>query len=126
MVTFSKKMQLGGYYCREELAPIEPLRVFSTWLGDPLRGAQLEVILEVIERDRLLESTRARPAARWSPASRTSAGATRVLSGARGIGTFAAVDFPDAARRDAALTALRSRGLEVAARATARSASGRR
>ncbi|WP_437622631.1 aminotransferase class III-fold pyridoxal phosphate-dependent enzyme [Sorangium sp. So ce1151] len=113
MVTFSKKMQLGGFYCREELAPVEPLRVFNTWLGDPLRGAQLEVILEVIERDRLLENTRAtgeRLVAGLEDLCRRYPG---VLSGARGTGTFAAVDFPHAARRDAALTALRNRGLEV-------------
>lgn len=113
MVTFSKKMQLGGFYCREEFAPAEPLRIFNTWLGDPLRGAQLEVILEVIERDRLLENTRAtgeRLLAGLEDLCRRYPG---VLSGARGVGTFAAVDFPDAARRDAALVTLRNRGLEV-------------
>jgi 4-aminobutyrate aminotransferase/(S)-3-amino-2-methylpropionate transaminase len=113
MVTFSKKMQLGGFYCREELAPAEPLRIFNTWLGDPLRGAQLEVILEVVERDRLLENTRAtgeRLLAGLEDLCRRYPG---VLSGARGLGTFAAVDFPDGARRDAALAALRNRGLEV-------------
>src|SRR5262249_43228554 len=43
IVTFSKKMQIGGYYCREDFFPAEPLRIFNTFLGDPLRLAQLEV-----------------------------------------------------------------------------------
>lgn len=113
MVTFSKKLQIGGYFCREELQPLEPLRIFNTFLGDPLRLAQLEVILEVIERDRLIEATRAM-------GERLRAGLTELaarypdrLSGVRAAGTFAAIDLPDGARRDEAIRALRQRGLEV-------------
>lgn len=113
MVTFSKKMQLGGFFCREELAPLEPLRVFNTWLGDPLRGAQLEVILEVIERDRLLENTRVTGERLLAGLEELCRRYPGVVSGARARGTFAAVDFPDGARRDAALVELRNRGLEV-------------
>src|SRR5581483_2315442 len=58
LVTFSKKLQLGGYYMREDFFPAEPYRIFNTFLGDPLRAAQLGVIIEVAERDKLLESTR--------------------------------------------------------------------
>jgi 4-aminobutyrate aminotransferase/(S)-3-amino-2-methylpropionate transaminase len=113
IVTFSKKMQLGGYYCREELAPVEPLRIFNTFLGDPLRAAQLEVILEVIDRDRLLESTRATGERLLAGLTELSERYPGVLSGARASGTFAAIDLPDTAQRDKALHALRQRGLEV-------------
>src|SRR4051794_18291990 len=58
IVTFSKKMQLGGYYSTEEYAAREPYRIFNTFLGDPFRGAQLEVILEIIEKNALLEQVR--------------------------------------------------------------------
>jgi 4-aminobutyrate aminotransferase/(S)-3-amino-2-methylpropionate transaminase len=113
IVTFSKKMQIGGFYCREELAPAEQLRIFNTFLGDPLRAAQLEVILEVIERDRLLENTRTTGERLLAGLSELCSRYPGVLSGARARGTFAAVDFPNATRRDAALRDLRQRGLEV-------------
>lgn len=113
IVTFSKKMQIGGYYCREELAPEEPLRIFNTFLGDPLRAAQLEVILEVIERDGLLAATRAAGEALLAGLTELSSRYPGVLSGARASGTFAAIDLSDTAQRDRALHALRQRGLEV-------------
>jgi 4-aminobutyrate aminotransferase/(S)-3-amino-2-methylpropionate transaminase len=113
IVTFSKKMQIGGYYCREELAPAEPLRIFNTFLGDPLRAAQLQVILEVIERDRLLESTTATGARLLAGLEELVGWFPSLLSEARARGTFAAIDLPDTARRDKALRDLRQRGLEV-------------
>ena len=51
LMSFSKKMQIGGYYCREAFHPADAYRIFNTFLGDPLRTAQLGVIVEVIERD---------------------------------------------------------------------------
>ncbi|MCC6557353.1 MAG: aminotransferase class III-fold pyridoxal phosphate-dependent enzyme [Polyangiaceae bacterium] len=113
IVTFSKKMLIGGFYCREELAPVEALRIFNTWLGDPLRGAQLAVVVEVIERDRLLEATRTAGAALLAGLEALAARYPGALSGARGRGTFAAIDLADGAARDRALRELRQRGLEV-------------
>lgn len=113
MVTFSKKLQIGGYFSREELQPLEPLRIFNTFLGDPLRLAQLEVILEVIERDRLIEATRATGERLRAGLAELAARYPDRLSGVRAAGTFAAVDLPDGARRDEVIGALRQRGLEV-------------
>jgi 4-aminobutyrate aminotransferase/(S)-3-amino-2-methylpropionate transaminase len=113
LVTFSKKMQIGGYYSREAYFPAEPYRIFNTWLGDPLRAAQLEVIVEVIERDGLLDLVQAtgehlreglRGLAERHPGR---------LSGVRGLGTFCAFDCADAASRDRLLHAVRQRGLEM-------------
>ena len=42
-VTFSKKMQVAGFYCRRDVLPREAYRVFNTWMGDPVRVLQLEV-----------------------------------------------------------------------------------
>lgn len=113
LVTFSKKLQLGGFYAREGILPGEAWRVFNTFLGDPLRGAQLEVIVETVERDRLLECTRI-----------TGEHLVRELEGlcerfpglysqARGVGTWAAVDLPDGATRDRVVDALRQVGVEA-------------
>src|SRR5262249_42801020 len=113
LVTFSKKMQLGGYFCREEFAPPEPYRIFNTFLGDPLRAAQLEVILEVIERDGLLGNVRV--TGEWLERALVELQGRfpALLSGARARGTFAAIDAPDAAAQARLLDVLRQRGLEV-------------
>jgi 4-aminobutyrate aminotransferase / (S)-3-amino-2-methylpropionate transaminase len=58
IVTFSKKMQIGGFFLREEFLPAESYRIFNTFLGDPLRAAQLEVVLEVVARDHLLANVK--------------------------------------------------------------------
>ena len=42
-VTFSKKMQVAGFYCKRDVLPSEAYRVFNTWMGDPVRVLQLEV-----------------------------------------------------------------------------------
>jgi 4-aminobutyrate aminotransferase/(S)-3-amino-2-methylpropionate transaminase len=113
LVTFSKKLQLGGCYCRDELMPEEPLRIFNTFLGDPIRLAQLEVIVEVAERDRLLET--ARVTGEWLVAQLTALAARSggALAQARGNGTFAAVDARDAATQQRILAGLRQRGVEA-------------
>ena len=113
LVTFSKKLQLGGYFCREEFVPAEPLRIFNTFLGDPLRAAQLGVIAEVIERDRLLENVVVTGAYLVRGLGELAARHAGILSEARGQGTFAAIDVRDGAMRDRLLGLLRQRGLEV-------------
>lgn len=113
IMTFSKKMQLGGFYCRPEFMPDEPLRIFNTWLGDPLRGAQAEVILEVIERDRLLEYTAATGARLTAGLEALAAELPDLLSNARAGGTFAAIDVVDSDRCGRVVQAALSRGMEI-------------
>ena len=58
IVTFSKKLQLGGYYCREEFAPPEPFRHLQ---HVPRRSASRRAARgdpRVIEKDRLLENVK--------------------------------------------------------------------
>ena len=113
IVTFSKKMQLGGYYCTDAYAADEPYRIFNTFLGDPLRGAQLEVIVEIIERDALIAGARTTGALLVRGLEAICERHPGLVSGARGAGTFAAIDARDPATRDRLLDALRQRGLEV-------------
>jgi 4-aminobutyrate aminotransferase/(S)-3-amino-2-methylpropionate transaminase len=54
LMTFSKKMQIGGYFYKEALH-LQPYRVFNTWLGDPIRVLYLEAILKAVKRDNLVE-----------------------------------------------------------------------
>jgi 4-aminobutyrate aminotransferase / (S)-3-amino-2-methylpropionate transaminase len=113
IVTFSKKMQLGGYYCKEEFYPAEPLRIFNTFLGDPLRLAQLEVIVEVTERDHLLENARITGDFLVKNLEGLAERYPALLSNARGKGTFAAIDAKDTATQGKLLAALRDAGVEA-------------
>ncbi len=113
LVTFSKKMQLGGFYCRPEFLPDEPLRIFNTWLGDPLRGAQAEVILEVIERDRLLEYTAATGELLRGGLEGLAADFPDLFSQARANGTFAAIDGASGEVCAGLVQAALVRGLEI-------------
>ena len=113
IVTFSKKMQLGGFYCRASLMPAEPLRIFNTWLGDPLRGAQASVILDVMERDRLIELAALSGQKLVGALGELQARHPAWLAQARGAGTFAAVDLPDGPSRDRLVRAMLARGVEV-------------
>ncbi len=113
IVTFSKKMQLGGFYCTEEMLPKETYRIFNTYLGDPLRAAQLEVILEIIHRDQLIAGVRHVGGELAAGLESLAARHADLLSGARAKGTFAAVDVRDAATQARLLDAAKQRGLEV-------------
>ncbi|MFZ5475918.1 MAG: aminotransferase class III-fold pyridoxal phosphate-dependent enzyme [Myxococcota bacterium] len=112
IVTFSKKMQIGGFFLRDELFPAEPYRIFNTFLGDPLRAAQLAVVIEVVARDRLLENTRITGEYLVRGLADLAAARPDLLSGARGAGTYAAIDVRDAVARDKVIEAARRRGLE--------------
>jgi 4-aminobutyrate aminotransferase/(S)-3-amino-2-methylpropionate transaminase len=111
-VTFSKKMQLGGCYFRDELMPAEPYRIFNTFLGDPIRLAQLDVILAIVARDRLISHTAQVGERLVAGLSELCSRHPAVYSQARGAGTYAAIDAPDAATRDALIFHLRQGGVE--------------
>jgi 4-aminobutyrate aminotransferase/(S)-3-amino-2-methylpropionate transaminase len=113
IVTWSKKFQLGGLFLREEFLPAEPYRIFNTFLGDPLRAAQANVILDVVERDRLVAHTVRSGARLVSGLVELGTRHPGLLSEGRGAGTFAAIDVRDPATRDQMLDRLRQRGVEA-------------
>ena len=106
-------MQLGGYYSREEYFPAEALRIFNTFLGDPFRLAQLEVIVETIERDHLLEHTKITGDMLVRELAGLAERHPALLSNARGVGTYAAVDTKDPQTLARFLAGLRKRGVEA-------------
>ncbi len=110
LVTWSKKFQFGGVHCKPEVMPAEPYRIFQTFLGDPFRLANWDVMLEVIRRDHLVEHTASVGAALV----RGLTGLTHAgfYSNARGLGTFAAIDVPTPADLARVLGALRVQGVE--------------
>jgi 4-aminobutyrate aminotransferase/(S)-3-amino-2-methylpropionate transaminase len=113
IVTFSKKMQVGGLFVQGHLMPPEPWRIFNTFLGDPLRAAQLGVILEVIGRDDLLSVVRQSGSLLTNGLNLLAELHPGLLSQPRGQGTYAAFDLPDSPTRERLVQALRDRGLEA-------------
>lgn len=113
IVTFSKKMQVGGLFVQGHLMPPEPWRIFNTFLGDPLRAAQLGVILEVIARDDLLSVVRQSGSLLTNGLNLLAELHPGLLSQPRGQGTYAAFDLPDSPTRERLVQALRDRGLEA-------------
>ena len=111
IVTWSKKFQLGGLHYRADLLPPEPWRIFNTFLGDPIRLAQLEVILEVIERERLLERVEVTGELLQAGLRELQGRHPDLLDQARGAGTYAAIDAVDGPTRDRLIGALRANGL---------------
>ena len=56
IVTFSKKMQIAGYFCKPEFRPDNPYQNFNTWLGDPFRIIITNKISEIIKEEKLIEN----------------------------------------------------------------------
>lgn len=56
IVTFSKKMQVAGYFCKPEYRPDNPYQNFNTWLGDPIRIIIANTIYKIVEEDNLIEN----------------------------------------------------------------------
>lgn len=58
IVTFAKKMQISGYFCKKEYQPDNVFHIFNTWLGDPLRIYFTNKISEIIEKDNLMNNVK--------------------------------------------------------------------
>ncbi|KDO23403.1 4-aminobutyrate aminotransferase [Saprolegnia parasitica CBS 223.65] len=112
VVTFSKKLQTGGYYAKPEFRPQETYRIFNTWMGDPAKMLQLQAFVDAVEHDHLLENTRIAGEYLQQGLHQLAALYPSVLSNVRGVGTYVAVDFASPAQRDLAVTRLRGVGLQ--------------
>ncbi|EGC36694.1 4-aminobutyrate transaminase [Dictyostelium purpureum] len=113
IVTFSKKMQAAGFYHNIEFRPSESYRNFNTWMGDPLRALELEVVIEQIKKNHLLDNVTITGDYLKNGLFDISNKYPGVLSKIRGDGTFLAIDLPTAAERDAIIAAIRLKGVEM-------------
>lgn len=112
IVTFSKKMQLGGYFHSMEFRPQQEYRVFNTWCGDPGKVLMLESILNVIKRDKLLDNVNKAGCALKTGLFEAEKEFPNILSATRGRGTFLAIDCKDAKTRDAIVCRLKQAGVQ--------------
>lgn len=112
IVTFSKKMQLGGYFHSLDFRPQQEYRVFNTWCGDPGKLVMLEAILNVIKRDNLLDNVRKTGAVLKAGLLEAQKEFPTILHSARGRGTFLAISAKDANTRDTIIGNLKQAGIQ--------------
>ncbi|KAF0683974.1 Aste57867_24055 [Aphanomyces stellatus] len=112
LVTFSKKLQTGGYFAKPAFRPAEGYRIFNTWMGDPVKMLQLDAFLTTMREDNLLENTEITGDYLRAGLMELAARFPGVLGNVRGVGTYIAVDFATPASRDAMIVRLRQLGLQ--------------
>ncbi|XP_058463797.1 4-aminobutyrate aminotransferase, mitochondrial [Malaya genurostris] len=111
VVTFSKKMQLGGYYYGGHMKPDKPYRVFNTWMGDPGKLILLESVLKVIKQDSLLKNVEKAGAKLKKGLIQAQNDYPQLLNSTRGRGTFLAITCASSKLRDDIVGALKQKGI---------------
>ncbi|XP_039292779.1 4-aminobutyrate aminotransferase, mitochondrial [Nilaparvata lugens] len=113
VVTFSKKMQLGGYYLKPEFVANLPYRVFNTWMGDPGKILILEAIVNVIEKENLLKNVEATGKVLYDGILQLEKEFPEVINSTRGRGTFLAFDAASTKAQGQILTGLKNKGVQA-------------
>ncbi|KAJ9596444.1 hypothetical protein L9F63_012528, partial [Diploptera punctata] len=113
VVTFSKKLQLGGYYHKSDFKPLQPYRVFNTWMGDPSKLLLLQGILNVIQRDSLLNLVQKSGEKLMNGLKEFQKEFPHLLYAARGRGTFLAVSCPSTKIRDDLVARMKKKGVQM-------------
>ncbi|CAD1481044.1 unnamed protein product [Heterotrigona itama] len=119
LVTFSKKMQLGGYYHVESLRPKQSYRVFNTWMGDPGKVILLEAVLETIRKENLLHRVTTVGDYTLKQLTSLQDEFSTIMNSTRGRGTFIAFNCVSSELRDAVIKKLLSKGIQVGGCGTA-------
>ncbi|XP_014211776.1 4-aminobutyrate aminotransferase, mitochondrial-like [Copidosoma floridanum] len=113
IVTFSKKMQLGGYYHLEEMKPKQAYRVFNTWMGDPSKLLLLEAVVDVIFKDNLLDLVTRVGDYTLAELRKMENEFSGTMNSSRGKGTFIAFNCATSELRDATIKKLLKRGIQA-------------
>jgi 4-aminobutyrate aminotransferase/(S)-3-amino-2-methylpropionate transaminase len=100
LVTFGKKMQLGGFFASPEYAISQFGRMYQTRNGDRARGLLALAIFEAIEAEDLLRNVRETGAYFLSRLQELSEAHPALITDARGKGFLLAFDLPTPALRD--------------------------
>lgn len=119
LVTFSKKMQLGGYYHVESLRPKQSYRVFNTWMGDPSKIILLEAVLETIRKENLLHRVTTVGDYMLKQLTSLQNEFSTIINSIRGRGTFIAFNCVSPELRDAIVKKLLSKGIQAGGCGTA-------
>ncbi|KAK7791902.1 hypothetical protein R5R35_005425 [Gryllus longicercus] len=112
VVTFSKKMQLGGFYTRDELKPQQAYRVFNTWMGDPGKVILLQGVLDVIKKENLLSVVQTSGDKLLKGLKEFQQEFPSLVNSARGRGTFLAINCASSQLRDEIVGKLKKKGIQ--------------
>lgn len=92
IVTFSKKLQVAGYFCKKEYRSDSPYQLFNTWMGDPFKIILSNKIYEIIEEENLLKKS-LDVGSYMIDNLKCVQNKTNKISNVRGRGTFIAFDY---------------------------------
>ncbi|XP_014245494.1 4-aminobutyrate aminotransferase, mitochondrial [Cimex lectularius] len=112
IVTFSKKMQLGGFYHTNEMMVDKPYRIFNTWMGDPGKLVILEGVLNVIKKHKLLDNVQETGDVLKSGLHNLEKKYPDLINSVRGRGTFLAFNAKNTNLRDSIVTNLKMQGVQ--------------
>jgi L-lysine 6-transaminase len=113
IVAFSKKVQLGGIMAGGRVDEVADNvfavsgRINSTWGGGLTDMVRSRRILEIVEREGLIEAAGPKGEALLAALGKVEAAHPALLSNVRGRGLLVAVDVPDGETRDVVLRRLR-------------------
>ncbi|KAH8397172.1 hypothetical protein KR215_010248 [Drosophila sulfurigaster] len=113
VVTFSKKLQLGGYFQNDDFVPKEPYRIFNTWMGDPGKVIILEEILKVIKEEKLMGNVASAGKVLKDGLLSLEKEFPNLLNSTRGRGTYLAVNSVNGKVRDSIVANLKLNGIQT-------------
>lgn len=113
IVTFAKKMLIGGLYHKPEIRVQQPFRIFNTWMGDQSKLLLLKEVIKVIQEEGLLQRVQEAGQVLLSGLENVQDKYPGLFSRARGEGTFCAIDCYDSDVRAEFLTRMRAEGVEL-------------
>ncbi|XP_020607327.1 4-aminobutyrate aminotransferase, mitochondrial-like [Orbicella faveolata] len=113
IVTFSKKMLIGGFYHKPEIRVQQPARIFNTWMGDQSKLVLLKEVVKTIREEGLLQRVKETGQVLLCGLENIQEKYPRLFSRARGVGTFCAIDCPDGDIRAEFLSRMKNNGVEM-------------
>uniref|UniRef100_A0A0A9YM18 (S)-3-amino-2-methylpropionate transaminase n=1 Tax=Lygus hesperus TaxID=30085 RepID=A0A0A9YM18_LYGHE len=114
IVTFSKKMQLGGFYHSSDFMVKGAYRIFNTWLGDPGKIVILQGVVEAIKKDNLLKQVQDTGKVLRSGLDSLEKKYPQHINSIRGRGTFLAFNAPNPGQRDKIVGNMKQEGVIIA------------
>merc|ERR1711981_309467 len=113
LMTFSKKMLSGGIFTKSSMRPAQAGRIINTWVGDPHKILMLEAVIKEIKSQNLLGLSVDSGKVMLTGLKELQKRYPGLLHSARGIGTFCAIDCPNANVRDKIVNEMRSTGILI-------------
>uniref|UniRef100_A0A0N5AX20 (S)-3-amino-2-methylpropionate transaminase n=1 Tax=Syphacia muris TaxID=451379 RepID=A0A0N5AX20_9BILA len=113
IVTFSKKLMIGGYFYAQHLKIQEPYRIYNTWMGDPAKLFLLRKSIEIIKRDKLIENVKEVGTTFQNGLRQLQSKYYEKMSNVRGLALFCAFDMISAQKRDELMNKCLQNGLLV-------------